>query len=281
MSVKRIVPVLIVAGIASGLLPSSAPAQWLNYPTPGLPRLADGKPNMRAPVPRTTDGRPDLSGIWRNDCSRCRTNQRQLAFDLVKDLPAGAVQMTPWAAGIQQQRAKRNSVDDPWGACLPVGMPRADLLPTAFRIMNGSGLTVFLYESNSGQMFREVYTDGRPLTETVEPTWLGYSVGRWDGDVFVIETTGFRDGGWMDNKGLPHSDALRLTARFRRLDLGSMEAAITVDDPKAYLKPFTVHADFQLLPDTALLESSCESHLKTMTHRIVEPAPPEPPSPHR
>jgi len=274
---RRIVPLLIAAGIA---IPLSAPAQWLNYPTPGLPRLSDGMPNMRAPVPRTADGRPDLSGIWRHDCSGCRTDQRQLAFGLVKDLPAGAVQMTAWAAVIQQQRTERERVDDPWGLCLPVGMPRADLLPTAFRIVSGTGLTVFLYENNTVQMFREVYTDARPHPQIVEPTWLGYSVGRWEGDVFVVEMTGFRDGGWLDNRGLPHSDALRLTERFRRVDLGSMEATITVDDRKAYLKPFTVHADFQLVPDTALLESSCESHLKTMTHRVTEPMPPEPPSPH-
>jgi len=276
---KRVLSVLAAIGIAAGMS-ASARAQWLNYPTPGLPRLGNGKPDLQAPVPRTSDGRPDLSGIWRNDCSRCRADQRSLAFDLVKDLPAGAVQMTAWASAIQQQRAKRERVDDPWGLCLPVGMPRADLLPSAFRIVNSSGLTVFLYENNSGQMFREVYTDGRPFPEIAEPAWLGYSVGRWDGDTFVIEATGFRDGGWMDNKGIPHSDALRLTERFHRINVGSMEAAITIDDPKAYLKPFTVHADFRLLADTALLESSCDSHLKTMTHRLVEPAPPEPPSPH-
>lgn len=129
--------------------------------------------------------------------------------------------------------------------------------------------------------FRQVFTDGRSLPEgEVEPTWLGYSVGRWDGDTFVVETIGLRDGGWLDvNKGHPHSDALRLTERFERISFGRMNLTITVDDRKGCLRPFTYTASFELRPDTDLIEAFCDSHQKTMQHRRIDPAPPEPSSP--
>jgi hypothetical protein len=129
-------------------------------------------------------------------------------------------------------------------------------------------------------MFRQVFTDGRPLPATPEPTWLGYSIGRWEGDVFVVETTGFRDRGWLDTGAArPHSDALHVTERFRRLNVGHMELTLTIDDPKAFLKPWTIATTLGLLPDTELIESFCDGHDKTMEHRRIEPAPPEPPSP--
>jgi hypothetical protein len=137
-----------------------------------------------------------------------------------------------------------------------------------------------LYETLVGMMFRQVFTDGRPLPTVTEPGWLGYSVGRWDGDTFVVETTGLRDGGWLDTqKGRPHSDALRVTERFRRIDFGHMELRITIDDPKAYRKPWTATATLNLRPDTDLLEAFCDAHEKTMEHRRVTPPAPEPPSP--
>ena len=127
--------------------------------------------------------------------------------------------------------------------------------------------------------FRQVFTDGRALPEVTEPTWLGYSIGRWDGDTFVVETTGFRDGGWLDTlKGRPHSDALHVTERFRRIDFGHLELTITIDDRKAFVKPWTIKAPLILLPDTELVEAFCDGHDRTMTHRDVQPAP-EPPSP--
>jgi hypothetical protein len=142
---------------------------------------------------------------------------------------------------------------------------------------------MFLFDTFAVSTFRQVFTDGRPLPKgDLEPTWLGYSVGRWEGDSFVVETVGLRDGGWLDvNKGHPHSDALRLTERFERVAFGRMNLTITVDDPKAYLKPFTYRASFELRPDTDLLESFCDSHAKTIEHRRVDPAPPESPSPPR
>ena len=267
---------------AAVMFSCAADAQWLNYPTPGTPRLPDGKPNLAAPAPRAADGRPDLSGIWAAECAiygRDSCFSRSLFFNLAKDLKSEDVQMTPWAAQIQAQRESRNHVDDPYGYCLPPGTPRINFGGGPFRILQTPAMTALLYETLVGMTFRQVFTDGRPLPEVIEPTWLGYSVGRWEGDAFVIDTTGFRDGGWLDTlKGRPHSDALRVTERFRRIDFGHMELTITIDDPKAFVKPWTITAPLTLLPDTELVEAFCDGHERTMTHRDVKAAP-EPPSP--
>jgi len=267
---------------AAVMFSCAADAQWLNYPTPGTPRLPDGKPNLAAPAPRTTDGRPDLSGIWAAECAiygRDSCFTRSLFFNLAKDLKPEDVQMTPWAAQIQAQRESRNHVDDPYGYCLPPGTPRINFGGGPFRILQTPAMTALLYETLVGMTFRQVFTDGRPLPEVIEPTWLGYSVGRWEDDAFVIDTTGFRDGGWLDTlKGRPHSDALRVTERFRRIDFGHMELTVTINDPKAFVKPWTITAPLALLPDTELVEAFCDGHERTMTHRDVKPAP-EPPSP--
>jgi hypothetical protein len=229
------------------LLATAADAQWLNHPSPGIPRLPDGKPNLSASAPKAADGKPDLSGIWSAECGvqgRDACFTQSLFFDLAKELNAADVQMTPWAQGIQTRE-----------------------------------VTAFLYETIGTMTFRQVFTDGRSLPQENEPTWLGYSVGRWDGDVFVVETAGFRDGGWLDTrKARPHSDALRVTERFRRTDFGHMQLTITIDDRKAFLKPWTVQARLTLLPDTELVEAFCDNHDKTMEHRRIE-AVTEPPSP--
>ena len=267
---------------AVALLTTGVQAQWLNYPVPGTPRLPDGRPNLTAPLPRTADGRPDLSGIWAAQCAvygRDSCFTRSLFFDLAKDLKADDVQMTPWAAQIQAQRERRNHVDDPYGYCLPPGTPRINFAGGPFRILQTSAVTALLYETLVGMTFRQVFTDGRPLPEATEPTWLGYSIGRWDGETFVIETSGFKDGGWLDTlKGRPHSDALHVTERFKRIDFGHMELTITINDPKAYVKPWTFNAPLTLLADTDLVEAFCDGHDRTMIHRTVEPAS-EPPSP--
>jgi hypothetical protein len=268
---------------AALLLASPARAQWVNYPTPGTPRLPDGQPNLSAAAPKTSDGRPDLSGIWVAECAlygRDACFTRSLLFDLAKDLKPEDVQMTPWASAIQAQRESREHVDDPYGYCLPPGVPRMDFSGGPFKVLQTPGVTAFLYETLVGMIFRQVFTDGRPLPAPGQPTWLGYSIGRWDGDTFVVDTNGLKDGGWLDTKkGRPHSDALRVTERFRRTDFGHMELILTIDDPKAYLKPWTVKAALNLLPDTELLEAFCDSHEKTMEHRRVTPPLPEPPSP--
>ena len=264
------------------LVASVADAQWLNHPSPAIPRLPDGKPNLSAPAPKAADGKPDLSGIWAPECGvygRDACFVQSHFFDLAKDLNPGDVQMTPWAEGIQTQREARNHVDDPYGYCLPPGTPRINFGGGPFKILHTREVTAFLYETIAGMTFRQVFTDGRSLPQVTEPTWLGYSVGRWDGDVFVVETTGFRDGGWLDTrKARPHSDALKVTERFRRIDFGHIELTITIDDRKAFVKPWTMQTRLTLLPDTDLVEAFCDSHDKTMEHRRIE-AVTEPPSP--
>jgi len=264
------------------LLATVADAQWLNHPSPSIPRLPDGKPNLSAAAPKTADGKPDLSGIWAAECGvygRDACFTQSLFFDLAKDLNPAEVQMTPWAQGIQTQREARNHVDDPYGYCLPPGTPRINFGGGPFKILHTPQVTAFLYETIAGMTFRQVFTDGRSLPQANEPTWLGYSVGSWDGDAFVVETTGFRDGGWLDTrKARPHSDALRVTERFRRTDFGHMQLTITINDPKAFLKPWTVQTRLTLLPDTELVEAFCDNHDKTMEHRRIESVT-EPPSP--
>jgi hypothetical protein len=273
-----VLPLLLLLAFAT-----VADAQWLNHPSPGIPRLPDGKPNLSAPAPRTADGRPDLSGIWAAECAIQGRDAcfapRSLFFDLAKDLNPADVQMTPWAQAIQTQRQARNHVDDPYGYCLPPGTPRINFAGGPLKILYTPQITALLYETLAGMTFRQVFTDGRSLPDVAEPTWLGYSIGRWDGDVFVVETTGFRDGGWLDTlRGRPHSDALRVTERFRRTDFGHMQLTITIDDRKAFVKPWTVQASMTLMPDTELVEAFCDNHDKTMEHRRID-AVVEPPSP--
>jgi hypothetical protein len=256
--------------LASG----SSSAQWLNHPTPGTPRLPDGKPNLSAPVGRTADGRPDLSGIW-------SAGTLDYYMDLTHGLKPGDVQLTPWAAAIRKQRMDRDHIDDPYAFCLPMGVPRINFR-NEFKIVQTPLLTLLLYETYVGMMFRQVFTDGRALPDPgdSEPTWLGYSVGRWDGDTFVVETTGLRDRGWLSTReSHPHSDALRVTERFRRTDFGHMDLTVTIDDRKAFVKPWTNTIRMTLRPDTELLEAFCDNQLAIMQHFRNDPPPPEPPSP--
>jgi hypothetical protein len=259
-------------------------AQWVNYPTPGIPRLADGKANLAARAPKLPDGKPDLSGVWAAQCALyggldgCFT--RSVFFDLAKDLKPEDVEMTPWAAAIAKQRSSRNHVDDPYGYCMPPGVPRIDYGGGPFKILQTPAETAFLYETLVGMLFRQVFTDGRPLPPPGTPSWLGYSIGHWEDDTFVVETTGLRDGGWIDtSKAHPHSDALHLTERFHRADFGHMDLSITINDPKAYRKPWTANVPLIYMPDTELIEAFCDNHEITMEHRRVDPPPPEPPSP--
>jgi hypothetical protein len=275
-------PRLLAAACAAAFLGPLASAQWLNYKTPGIPRLPNGKANLRAPAPRLPGDKPDLSGVWAAECAiygadSCFT--KSFFFDLSKDLKPGEVEMTPWATAVSAQRSGRNHVDDPYGYCLPPGVPRIDFGGGPFKILQTPAVTALLYESLAGLIFRQVFTDGRPQPASDVPTWLGYSLGRWEDETFVVESTGFRDGGWLDTaKAHPNSDALRVTERFRRLDFGHMELTVRIDDPKAYLKPWTVKAALFLQPDTELLESFCDEHDKTMAHRRITPPTPEPPS---
>jgi hypothetical protein len=224
-------------------------AQWLKYPTPGLPRTADGKPDLTAPAPRTADGKPDLSGIW-------RLNGLGYSFNILGDQK---VEMLPWAQALYAKRAATFAQDSPDTNCLPPG-PHAGLFgmdPVKF--VQAKGLLLIIYEDAPT---RQVFVDGRGLPEDPNPTWMGYSVGRWDGDALVVETAGFNDRTWLDITGHPHSEALHVTERFRRLDVGRMRLDMTFDDPKTYAKPWTIGIDIELIPDTELLENVCNENEK-------------------
>jgi hypothetical protein len=267
--------IVLAAASTFALLSSSAAAQWLNYPTPGIPRLPDGSPDLSAPAPQTADGHPDLSGIW--DVGHMR-----YFHDLADGLEPGVVELTPWAAAIRKQRMDRNHVDDPYGYCLPLGVPRINVR-SPFKIVQTRQLTAFLHETFVGMTFRQVFTDGRPLPKASEsePTWLGYSVGTWDRDAFIVETTGFHDRGWLSaREAYPHSDALRVTEQWRRIDFGHMELTVTVDDPKAYVRPWTNTIPLRLQADTELLEAFCDNQMLILKQWKTDPMPPEPPSPH-
>jgi hypothetical protein len=234
-------------------------AQWLQFPTPNVPRLPDGKPNLQAPAPRTGDGRPDLSGVW---LPRGRYIQ-----DLATDLKPGDVSFQPWAAEVYKHRQDTLSKDDPQGRCVLSGVPRASLVPYPFKIVNTTnGMIVILYEALHA--YRQIYMDGRKLPADPNPAWMGYSVGRWEGDSLVVESNGFVENNWIDNGGHPATESLRLTERFRRRDFGHLELAITIDDPKTYTKPWTAIVPIQAAPDTELIEYVCDENERDFTHLV-------------
>jgi hypothetical protein len=236
---------------------SSTQAQWLNYRVPGVPRTADGKVNLTAPTPRTPDGKPDLSGTWESEGG--------YFGNLAKDLKAGELLMHPWAEAQVKENIRNLHKDDPMVACLPPGVPRINMggsraMPHPFKIVQSPTLVVLLYETSTNQTFRQVFLDGRPLPTDPQPSWLGYSVGRWEGDTLVVETTGFNGRAWVDtSSGHPQTEAARVTERFTRRDFGHLEIDITIDDSKAYLKPWRVKVPVNLLPDTDLIETFCEN----------------------
>jgi hypothetical protein len=239
-----------IAALAS-LLCLSAAAQWINYPTPGVPRLPDGKPNLTAPAPRTSDGKPDLSGIWQAG----RAGQYGYDYNVAQNLPAGS--LTPWAESIRQQRVQDFRKDSPLAQCRPVSIPFLNFRGLS-RIVQTPGLTVILYESPNSP-HRTVFTDGRPLPKEMNPTWLGYSVGHWEQDTLVVNTAGFNDKGWLDVGGNPQTESLRLTERYHRRDFGHMDLEVTFEDPKTFNKPFTLRMEKLLTADTEILEDVCEN----------------------
>ena len=255
--------------VASAAVAAPVGGQWLNHPTKGLPRTADGKPNLSAPTPRTRDGRVDLSGIWQSERD---PNGRpggiegivapRYMIDITADLKPEEVPFQPWAEALYKQRRENLLRDNPMIRCLPAGVPRLDAYTHPYKIVQTPELLVILYESDT--MFRQIFIDGRELPKDPEPSWFGYSVGKWDGDVLVVETAGFNDQTWLDGFGHPHSDAMRLTERFRRVNTGRMEIDIVIDDPKAYTRPLKYTQPQVLLPDTELLEYVCTENAKAV-----------------
>jgi hypothetical protein len=267
--------------IPLAIAPGLVWAQWLNYPTPGIPRTREGKPNLSARAPRAANGKPDLSGLWQTESAPPDLYERlvpgatngageeplsQYFINILFDFQPGEEPLRPDAAALFRQRAPNFSHESPVSHCLPEGMPLVEMAPAPYKIVQTLGVTLFLYERDT--TYRQVYTDGRKLPEDPQPTWLGYSVGKWDGGTFVVESAGFNDRGWLDARGHTHSEALRLTERFHRLDFGHMELQLTIDDPKTYTRPFTIKLKQHLLPDSDLLESFCSENEKDVSHVV-------------
>ena len=249
-----LVPMCLVAVLCA--YAPAVHAQWLNYRVPGVPRTADGKVNLTAPVARTPDGKPDLSGTWES---------RGYFGNLARDLKPGELLMQPWAEAQVKENQTNLHKNDPMVACMPPGVPRVELggsagMPHPMKIVQTPSLVVLLYETSTNQTFRQVFLDGRALPKEPQPTWLGYSVGRWEGDTLVVETTGFNGRTWVDTgAGHPQTEAGRVIERFTRRDIGHMDIEITIDDPKAYVRPWNAKIPSTLLPDSDLIETFCEN----------------------
>jgi len=273
---------IVISAVISSALPGLS-AQWPAYPTARVPRTPDGKPNLDAPAPRTADGKPDLSGIWRvargfgagalagvggaagapllDGTIPPRANQFwDIGFGLEGGLP-----FRPWAAALVKQRIADDGKDNPDAHCLPMGLMQLHNHPQPRKIIQTPGVIVILYEGNAG--IRQIFMDGRPLPNTdPQPWWYGYSTGKWDGDTLVVQTSGFRDDGWLDINGSPLTDAAKWTERFWRPNYGKLEIEITVDDPKAYTRPWTVKIDQRVMLDTELIEFVCAENERSSAH---------------
>ena len=260
--------VIFVAALA---LPLSA--QW-NYPTAGIPRTADGKPNLSAPAPRTADGKPNFSGTWDVEhnkpcppegCVDFYVPQEfgKIGWGLKGDLP-----YRPWAQELAKTRAAALRLEDPLSHCLPIGVVELHTIPLFRKIVQVPGLLLILSEYNVS--YRQIFTDGRPLPADPQPSWNGYSTAKWEGDTLVVKTTGFRDGIWLDSGGDPITDAATITERIRRPTYGRLEVELTIDDPKAYTKPWNIHLNQILQLDTDLIDYVCLENEKDLPHLVVK-----------
>ena len=264
---SRALAVAVLVAAAS----SALAAQWGRFPTPGVPRAANGTPVLTGPPPRTAEGTPDLSGLWIRGDGQLGpaggftaqgpppafspgpppSTFRNVAANMKDGLP-----LQPWAAELQRRRDAENSKDNPDALCLPMGLMQFHNHGMPRKMVQTRDVLVIAYEANYG--LRTIFTDGRPLPGAeAQPWWYGYSTGRWDGDTLVVETTGFRDDGWLDIIGNPMTDRARMIERFRRPTFGTLEIDVTVDDAKAYTRPWTVRVNQRLLVDSELLEFVC------------------------
>jgi hypothetical protein len=258
-------------------LPAFGFAQWLRYPTEGVPRTADGKPDLKAPTPRLPDGKPDFSGLWHaSNPNRCgpanpfvpcgvEIGGSPLGGNLGRNLPGGLPYL-PHAAALAKARRADDSRDDPHVRCLPDNPPRHWTLPHLTKAIHTPKLLVLLYEVNA--MYRQIFIDGRPLPEDRNPSWNGYSTARWDGDTLVVTTAGFRDDTWIDTGGSPMSDQATMTERIRRPNYGTLEIELTIDDPRNYTKPFTVTMTQDIELDTDLIDEFCLENEKSYERMI-------------
>jgi hypothetical protein len=262
---------IVTAAAALTLWVPPIHAQWLTYPTSGVPRLRDGTPNLSARAPRTADGKPDFSGLWDAEMivkTTAVAGGATLApefIDISARIPGG-VPYQPWALELRKARQADNGKDDPNGLCLPISIVQLHSHPLPRKILQVPGLIAILYEKNLE--YRQIFTDGRPLPVDPDPSWRGYSSGRWEGDTLVVQTSGFRDGLWADSEGTPLTDGAKVTERFRRPNFGTLEIDVTVDDPKAFTNPWTVKIRNQIKLDTDLLEYVCLENEQDRPHLV-------------
>ena len=258
-------------------------AQWANYPAPGVPRMRDGKPNLAAKAPRM-NGKPDLSGVWHVQPTSLAEMKRlfgddinvvevpgmeidtvsKYAINVFQDFKPEDVPMRPEAAAIFARRFPAGPEVLPSTHCLPLGIPLVTMLSEFSKIVQTPGLIVIMLELNNS--YRQIYTDGRKLPVDPSPSWLGYSVGRWEGDTLVVDTSGLNSRGWLDVLGHPQSEAMHITERYRRRDFGHLDVEITMDDPKMYTKPFTIKVTHVLHPDSDVLEYVCGENETDRAH---------------
>ena len=256
-------------------------AQWADYPTAG-PRTKDGKIDLTAPPPRTSDGKIDFTGLWEPARGPGRGGAQAKGqakgappaappatpaasdeppvgqfFNIGAGFKEGLPPLTPWGAQVRAQRKADDNKDNPDAHCMPLGLTQLHMHPQPRKILQTNQAIVILYEANGNT--RQILMDGRSLPKNdPSPWWYGYSVGHWDGDTLVIETTGFRDDVWLDVEGSPLTSTGKMTERWRRPSFGSMQIDVTIEDPKAYTKPFTIRVNHRLMPDTELMEFVCE-----------------------
>jgi hypothetical protein len=285
-SFKAIMALIVVVVVAVTTGPLSA--QWFKYRTPGVPRTRNGEVNLSAPAPRLANGKPDLSGVWMTAEPSCgvggptpvselaqlapasrkcpirgATMSRQ-GINMGVDLPGG-LPYQPWLAALVQERTANQAIDDPHIKCLPDLFLRAYGLPHYLKFVQTPNILVMLNEMNG--VYRQVFTDGRPLPKDPNPSWQGYSTAAWSGDTLVVDSNGFRDDLWIDWDGSVITEAAKLRERIRRPDFGHLEIEVMVDDPKAYTKPWTVTLRQQFAADTELIDEICAENEKFSTHQ--------------
>ncbi|PYS09795.1 MAG: hypothetical protein DMG15_22815 [Acidobacteria bacterium] len=251
---SSIVTVFVLAGTALH-------AQWTNLPSANVPRTTDGKPNLSAPAPRLPDGKPDLSGIWRPENTYQGAPQNFAANLKVDNIP-----YQPWAKALLEERQTGvHEREDSSALCLPQGLPRVNAAPGQWKVIQNPDFIVIIYEAFS-ILWRQIFLDGREMAADAPPTWLGYSTGKWDGDTLVVDSKGFNGKFWIDQQGKPVTEALHVIERFHRKDFGHMDVEITIDDPKAYTRPWTFMEHVRLLTDTELMEAICNENNIDLEH---------------
>ena len=240
--------------LCSVLLATSAFGQWKKLPS-NVPVGRDGKPNLNAPAPKLIGGHPDLSGIWQANGPkylRVLTDPKEVPFQ-------------PWAKKLYDERADgRDAKIESDANCLPQGVPKIAATPVPYKFIQTPGEVVILYEAFN--LWRQVFLDGREFADDLNPSWLGYSIGHYEGDTLVIETRGFNGKTWLDQAGLPTTEKLKVTERIRRKDFGHLELRVTVDDSGAYTRPFTIIEDPVLQVNTELIEFICGENERDLVH---------------